>query len=205
MLIGAFFWLKDIHYLGYVITREGIKPDPKKVEGIMNPGKPSTTTEARALIGMIQYYRDICPRYSHILSPLTEAASRPKVRTVLCNDAIESVFKELKLMVSTEKLLSYPYCKQPFAVHNDASVKQLGAIIINNNEPIVFFSRIFIKPQRNYTTTEKELLAIVECLKQFHGIPFVYEINVFSYHKNIIYTTILSEYQRVMRWKFILE
>ena len=74
------FWLKDIPYLGYVITREGIKPDSKKVQGIMDLGQPSATTGARALIEMVQYYRDMWPRRSHILDPLTEAASGPKGR-----------------------------------------------------------------------------------------------------------------------------
>ena len=71
------FWLKDIPYLGYVITRKVIKPDPKKVQGIIYLGKPVTTTEARALICMVQHYMDMCPRRSHILAPLTEAASGP--------------------------------------------------------------------------------------------------------------------------------
>ena len=53
------FGLKDILYLGYVITREGIKPDPKKVQGIMDLRQPFTTTKARDLIGMVQYYRDM--------------------------------------------------------------------------------------------------------------------------------------------------
>ena len=53
------FSLKDIPYLGYVITREGIKTEPKKVLGIMDLGRPSTTTESGALIGMVQYYRDM--------------------------------------------------------------------------------------------------------------------------------------------------
>ena len=51
------FGLKDIPYLVYVITREGIKPDPEKVQGIMDLGRPATTTEARALIVMVQYFR----------------------------------------------------------------------------------------------------------------------------------------------------
>ena len=72
------FGLKDIPYLGYVITREGIKPDPNKLQGIMDLGIPSTITEARELIFMVQYYRDMCPRRSHILAPLTEVASGPK-------------------------------------------------------------------------------------------------------------------------------
>ena len=74
------FGLKDIPYLGYVTTREVIKPDPKKVQGIMDIGRPSITTEARSLMGMVQYYRDIWPRRSHLLAPLTEAASGPKGR-----------------------------------------------------------------------------------------------------------------------------
>ena len=108
-------------------------------------------------------------------------------------------------MVSTEKLLSYPYYKLPFTVHIDASDKQLGAIMIHNNKPIVFFSRIFIKPQRNYTITEKELLAIVECLNQFRRIISGYGINVFSYYKNLVYAKNLSEYQRLMHWGLIIE
>ena len=70
-------------------------------------------------------------------------------------------------MVSAETLLSYPDWKPLFMVHTDASDKQLGGVISQNNKPIAFFSRKLIKPQRNYTTNKKELLAIVECLKQF--------------------------------------
>ena len=53
------FGLKEINYLGYVITSEGIKPETNKLQGIIDIGRPATTTEARALIGMVQYYRDI--------------------------------------------------------------------------------------------------------------------------------------------------
>ena len=81
-------------------------------------------------------------------------------------------------MVFSDTLLSCKDWKLPFTFHTDTSDKQLGAVIIQNNEPIYFFSIILSKPQRNYTTTEKELLAIVECIKQFRGIIFSYEINV---------------------------
>ena len=86
-------------------------------------------------------------------------------------------------MVSSETLLSYPDCTIPFTFHADACDKQLGAVISQNNKPIVFLSIILINPQRNYTTTKKKLLAIVEFLKRSRGILFGYEIHVFSYHK----------------------
>ena len=112
------------------------------------------------------------------------------------NDALEILFKGLKCVVSAETLLSYPDWKLPLIFHTDASDKQLGAVIVHNNKPIAFLSRRLIKPQRNYTTNEKELLAVVKCLKQFQEIIFGYEINVFSDHNNLT----LSESQRVMRW-----
>ena len=64
-------------------------------------------------------------------------------------------------MVSSETLLIYPDWKIPFTVHTDVSDKQLDAFISQNNKPTDFFSIILSKPQRNYTTNEKELLAIV--------------------------------------------
>ena len=87
------FGLKEIPYLGFVITREGIKPDPKKVQGIMYIGLPSTTTKYRALIGMVQYYRDMWPMRSHVLATLEEAASGLNSRKMLQNNTLESSFK----------------------------------------------------------------------------------------------------------------
>ena len=160
------FGLKEITYLGYVITRESIKPNPEKVKCIMDIGRTSTTTKSRPLKGILQYYRYMWTKRSHVLAPLTESASGPKDRKILWNDALEISFKELKRMVSTETLLSYLYRKLLFTFYTDASDKQLGDFIIHNNKPIALFSRKLSKPQRNYTTTEKELLAIVERLKQ---------------------------------------
>ena len=86
-------------------------------------------------------------------------------------------------MISDETLLSYSDWETPFTVQTYAYDKKLGAVIIQNNKPITFLSRILIKPKRNYTTTEKEILTIVKCLKKSQGIIFGYEINLFSYHK----------------------
>ena len=108
-------------------------------------------------------------------------------------------------MVSDETLLSYLDWELLFTVHADASDKNLGAVISQENKHIAFFSIILIKPHSNYTKTEKELLVIVEFLKQFWGIIFGYEINFFLDHKNMFYAETLSESQRVMRWWIILK
>ena len=199
------FGLAEIPYLGYIITRQGIKPDPKKIQGILDLERPKTTTECRALLGLIQYYRDMWQRRSHILAPLTEASSGPKGRKIKWTDDLEQAFCNLKKMISEETLLTYPDWTKPFTVHTDASDYQLGAVISQDNKPIAFFTRRLSKAQKNYTTTEKELLSIVECLKQFRGILFGYPINIYSDHKNLVYAATMSESQRVMRWRLILE
>ena len=69
-----------IPYLCYVVRREGIKPDLKKLQGIMDFRQTATTTEARALTGMVQYYRDMWARWSPVVAPLSQAVSNPKDR-----------------------------------------------------------------------------------------------------------------------------
>ena len=108
-------------------------------------------------------------------------------------------------MVSAETLLSLPDWRLPFKVHTDEYDKQLGDVISQNNNPTASFSIIPRKPQRNYTTTKKEIIVILECLKQLGGILFGYEIYLFSVHKNLFNATTLSEPQRVILWQLILE
>jgi hypothetical protein len=121
-------------------------------------------------------------------------SSRPKNKKLIWNDELESAFLELKQMVSREQnLLNYPDWSKPFDIHTGASDKQLGAVISQDGKPIAFFSQRLSKVQQNYTTTEKELLSIVECLKQFRGILFCYKINMFSDLKNLVYAATVSE------------
>ena len=171
----------------------------------MDIERPKTTTDIKSLIGMVQYYRDMWKSHSHVIAPLIEASMGPKGSKIKWTEELEHSFTKFKEMVSADTLLNYPDWTIPFTIHTDASDKQLGAVISQNGKPIAFFSRRLLKAQRNYTTTEKELLSIVECLKQFRGILFGYEIDVFSDHKNLVYAATLSESQRVMRWRLILE
>ena len=103
-------------------------------------------------------------------------------------------------MVSTEALLSYSDWKIPFTFHTYAYDKYLCSVISQDNKPIAFFSKILSKPQSNYTKTEKELIAIMEFLKQFQVIIFGYKINVCFDYNNLVYVATLSESQRVMFW-----
>ena len=108
-------------------------------------------------------------------------------------------------MFSIKTLLICPDWNIPFKFHTDASYKQLGDVISQNNKPIELFLIRIGKPQCNYTITKKEILAIVEFLKQFQVILFGYEIKLFSDHKILVYVATLSESQQVVHWQLILE
>jgi hypothetical protein len=203
------FAKKEMEYLGYIITSEGIKPDPKKVEAILALERPKTVKDVRRLLGMIQYYRDIWRRRSHILSPLTQLIggekSKVKNKVIQWNEECEQAFTDLKKMVAQETMLAYPDFTKKFVIYTDASDRQLGAVIMQEGKPLAFYSRKLNKAQMNYSVTEKELLSIVETLKEFRNILLGYQIEIYTDHLNLTYETTLNESQRVMRWRLLIE
>ena len=108
-----------------------------------------------------------------------------------------------KKLVSSETLRSYPKFNKPFVIHTDTTKLQLGSVISQDDKPIAFYSRKLNPAQVNYTTTERELLSIVETLKEFRNILLGQQIKVYTDHKNLTYKTFNTE--RVMRWRLILE
>jgi RNA recognition motif-containing protein len=109
----------------------------------------------------------------------------------------------MKRIIARETLLAYPDFNQPFNIHTDASHTQLGAVISQNNKPIAFYSRKLNPAQTRYTTTERELLSIVETLKEFKNILLGHRIKIYTDHKNLTYVNFKTE--RVMRWRLIIE
>jgi RNase H-like domain found in reverse transcriptase len=114
---------------------------------------------------MINYYCDMWKQRSHLLAPLTALTS---VKTKWqWTSTQQDAFDAIKTLVAKDTLLSYPDFSEPFHIHTDASKYQLGACISQNDKPTAFFSCKLKDAQTRYTTTERELLSIVETLKEF--------------------------------------
>ena len=197
----SFFGRSALEYLGYWITRKGVQPVPKKVNAIRNIATPRTIRDVRKFVGMINYYRDMWIRRSDILAPLTKLCST-KAKFVW-TDEQQKAFDQMKTLISRETLLAYPDFNEKFVIHTDASHTQLGAVISQRGKPIAFYSRKLSDAQTRYTTTERELLAIVETLKEFRNILLGQQIEVMTDHQNLTYKNFNTE--RVMRWRLILE
>ena len=135
------------------------------MEAIKNIAPPKTRKQLRSFIGLINYYRDMWSKRSELLAPLSTLTSDKNKWKWTSVD--QEAFDKVKQVLSRETLLAFPNFDLPFTIHTDASKTQLGAVISQNNTPIAFYSRKLNPAQTRYTTTERELLSIVETLKEF--------------------------------------
>ena len=153
------------------------------------------------MIGIVNYCWDMWIKRSHVLAPLaglTSTNSKWK-----WGPKQEAAFETAKKIIAKEVMLAHPDFNKPFVIHTDASHYQLGAVISQEGKPIAFYSRKLNPAQTRYTTTERELLSIVETLKEYRNILLGQQIEVFTDHKNLVYKTFNTE--RVMRWRLIIK
>ena len=217
---------KSVEYLGYIITTDGVKPQPKKVDAVLRLQPPSTPKQLRSFIGMVNYYRDHVRQRAHILAPLTAQTKYKK--NITWTPECQASFEEIKSKFAQNALLAFPNPNFPFVIEPDSSDYQLGSIILQNTvtklsrndiariflsnklnkapnhfRPLAYFSRKLTSAQMNYTVLEKELLSIVETLLEYRSFLWGCQIIVFSDHRNLTFDNLRS--QRALRWRLIAE
>ena len=152
-------------------------------------------------MGLVNYYRDMYKRRAHLMTPLTRLTSK-KAR-FKWGDEEQKAFDAIKRAVGRETLLAYPDFNKTFDIHTDASDLQLGAVISQQGKPIAFYSRKLTETQTGYSTTDKELLSIVETLKEFCNILLGHKIRIYTDHKNLTQKNLNTD--RVLRWRLLIE
>lgn len=198
------FWaVKEVDYLGFRLTQDGVRPQPKKVNAIVNLEAPKTKRQLRAFIGMVNYYRYMWRRRSHLLSPLT-AMTSAQSKFIWTNEC-QQAFETIKAVIQKEVMLAFPDYTKPFQIFTDASDRQLGAILQQDERTLAFFSKKLNKAQKNYSPGEKEMLSIVEALRDFRTIILGYPITIFTDHKNWVHDKKAITNARVQRWRWIIE
>ncbi len=171
--------------------------------------------ELEHFLGMVQYYRDMWVKRCEMLAPLsnlvgecgeTKTTRKNKVKKTPWhwNSIHQIAFDNVKATIIKEVVLSYPDFSKPFEIYTNASTKQLGAVITQENRPISFFSRKLFGAQSKYTVTKLELLAIVETLKEFNRMLWGQRINVYTNHKNLTRDGLGLTPDRVTCWRILL-
>ena len=149
--------------LGHVVTRDGISTDPEKVRVIKEWPVPENESQLRAFLGTAGYYRGFVPNYADIAAPLHSASQKgERFRwTAECEEA----FRNIKRKLMNAPILAFPQLDVPFILDTDASDSGLGAVLSQvqdgKERVIAYAARALSKAERNYSTTRKELLALV--------------------------------------------
>jgi hypothetical protein len=153
---------KEIKYLGHIVDKQGICPDPKKVEAVQTWPVPKIVHDVRSFLGLVNDFRPFIEHYSKIAVPLTNLTRKANARdwTGRCQDAYDL----LKQKLIEAPLLRIPDERLPYEVVTGASDVGLGAVLLPEGHPVAFESRKLNLAELNYNVTGEEMLAIVHTL-----------------------------------------
>lgn len=203
------FLRKEVAYLGHIVSQDGIKPNPTKIEAVKNYPIPKTQKEIKSYLGLLGYYRKFIPDFSKLTKPLTKCLKKGNKININDKEYIES-FEHSKEILTNAPLLQYPDFSKQFILSTDASDFAIGAILSQNvngqDLPIAYASRTLNNHEINYSTTEKELLGIVWATKYFrpylYGVKFVIRTD----HQPLTWLMNLKDpSSKLMRWKIKLD
>lgn len=202
------FCQKQIGFLGHIITPEGVKPNPSKIEAIKNINLPKTQKEIKSFLGLIGYYRKFIKDFAKITKPLTSCLT--KKSKIVIDDNYKNCFDLCKSLLTNEPILKYPDFEIPFTLTTDASNFAIGAILsqgeIGKDLPIAYASRTLSKTETNYATIEKELLAIVWGVKYFRPYLYGRKFNIVTDHKPLVWLFNAKDpSSKIVRWRLRLE
>ena len=164
----------EVHYLGHVIDKGGIRPNLQKLNAVRNWERPKTVTQVRSFTAFCNYYRKFVKIFAEVAKPLYALTSKAVKFT--WNEEHEKAFQFLKMRLLQAPILSFPNFSYPFVIDMDASETALGAVlsqVIEGEErPVAFESRVLTKTEVNYATTKREALGIVQAMQWFR--PYIY-------------------------------
>ncbi|KAL0546687.1 hypothetical protein IC582_016599 [Cucumis melo] len=193
------FWLKQVSFLGHVVSKAGVSVDPAKIEAVTSWTRPSTVSEVRSFLGLAGYYRRFVENFSRIAIPLTQLTRKgaPFVWSKTCEDS----FQNLKQKLVTAPVLTVPDGAGSFVIYSNASKKGLGCVLMQQGKVVAYASRQLKSHEQNYPTHDLELGAVVFVLKIWRHYLYGEKIQIFTDHKSLKYFFTQKELNmRQRRW-----
>ncbi|GJV80135.1 putative reverse transcriptase domain-containing protein [Tanacetum coccineum] len=193
--------IPKVQFLGHVIDSKGIHVDPAKIESIKDWASPKSPTEIRQFLGLAGYYRRFIEGFSKITKPMTKLTQ--KSVKFDWGEKEEAAFQLIKQKLCSAPILALPKGSENFIVYCDASHKGLGAVLMQNEKVIAYASRQLKIHEKNYTTHDLELGAVVFALKMWRHYLYGTRCTVFTDHKSLQH--ILDQKELNMRQRRWLE
>ena len=210
-LMKSNFGKATVKYLGHIVGQRQVRPLDAKIQTIVKYPIPTSRKELARFLGMAGYYRNFCLNFSEIASPLTNLLSK-KVKFVWTDD-YQLAFDKVKLLLQKSPVLKSPDYEKPFKLIIDSSDVGTGSVLVQEasdglDHPVSYFSKKFLKYQKNYSVVEKETLGLVLALEHFDvylgSTPF--KIKVYTDHNPLTFLkTMKNKNQRLARWSLALQ
>jgi hypothetical protein len=197
----------QVEYLGYIVSRDGIKASPDKTKAVRNYPVPKTTKEVRSFLGLASFYRRSVPKFAQIAKLLTELLR--KDAPFLWSERQQSAFSDLKSVLYSDQVLAYPNFKDSFILTTDASKVAVAAILsqVQNGvqRPVSYASRQMKKAEQNYSATEAELCTVTWATKHFRCYLYDRKFVLRTDHSALKYLhNFADNNSRLLRWSLRL-
>ena len=188
-----------IDYLGHTLSPEGVQPNDAKVRAVKEFPRPSSSTEVRRFLGMVNFYRRHVPDLASVARPFTALTRKDKDTGTIVkfdwDDQCEAAFQKVKEMLVSAPLLHPPDLSKPFFLWTDASGKGFGALLEQEGEdnkryPIAYASRQTNQAEAKYAPTELEVAALVYAVEHFEVYLLGNSFTVYTDHKALVSTFI---------------
>ncbi len=180
------FGLLEVLLLEYIISKDGVRPDPAKAAAIANLSHPTDVKEIRSFMGMTGYFRPCMPGYAHVAEPLV-ALTRKDV-PFIWEEPQKQAFEALKRLLVSDHVMAHPQLDKPYKLYTDTCNYAIGAILCQLDDrrierPVVYLSKQLSSQQKRWATIEKEAYGVVYALKQLRAYLWGAEFKVYTDHK----------------------
>lgn len=173
----------QVKYLGHIVSVEGLKPDPDKLEAIDNMPNPTDKQGIQRVLGVLNFLRSYIPNMSALTEPLRELL---KTDEWTWGTAQEESMTMIKRLLTSKPILRYFDVSADVELQVDASKSGLGAVLLQNGHPVSYASRALTDAECNWPQIDKELLAIVFGCERFHSYLYGRPLDVQTDHKPLV-------------------
>ena len=173
----------ELKFLGLIVKKGTIKPNPKKVEVVRDWPTPCTKHDLRQFLGLTNYSKKFIQGYASITRSLYGLLQDSQPNRLSWSDSHEKSFNALKSELTSAPVLQLPDFDKPFTVVSDAFDFAVGAVLLQDDHPVAYASRKLNSAELNYPTGEKELLGVKYSLEQFRHYLLGVHFTLITDHK----------------------
>ncbi|KAI8506729.1 hypothetical protein Bbelb_151700 [Branchiostoma belcheri] len=182
------FAQKEVTFLGHVVSRRGVAPDPDNIAKVQGWPTPSNQTDIRSFLGLASFYRKFVPAFATVAEPLVRLTD--KHHNFQWNPACQSAFDTLKHQLTSPPILAFPDFTREFTLATDASNTGIGAVLTQEHgttrRVVAYASKTLSRSQRRWCTYDQEFWAAVWAVRHFRPYLYGHNFTLLTDHRPLL-------------------